>query len=190
MKRSQIQIAYDRYLWEKCSRSTYYKRIRQWMSIDKAIKPINKEERHMKCWIRSDKFKDELEWYYKQDIPKVDRSKFYQRLYKWYSKEEAIKIDFVFTKNFSPRKDKQLYVRKSQVKADKEWDYNEIRIRYTPEEAQVFKKEYIRIIDELEWKWRITEDQIESKNIVKKIDSLKREYQIFIFYQNRDEVIN
>lgn len=183
MWKSQIQQAYVRYLWEKCSRSTYYKRIKQWMSIEEALKPVTDEDRHRKWKIRSSKFQEELEWYYNQKWEKVDRKKFYQRLYKWYSKEQAIKIDFEFTKTSPQKRNKPLYKRPITPiqKAEPDSDRYEIRIKYSKEEAQIIKNEYIRIIDDLEWKRSITEDLIESKEIQKQLNSLKKEYELFCF---------
>jgi hypothetical protein len=58
-------------------------------------------------------------------------------------------------------------------------DYNEIRIVYKQEEAEVIKKEYLNMIEELENLWNSTDDQKEAKEILDKLNDLKREYQLF-----------
>ena len=178
MKTSEFLELYDKYLWEKCSRSTYYKRVMRWVDFMEALKPVNKKEWHLREKTNSKKFKDEMEWYYKYPWVKVSRQVFYQRLYRWYSKEASINIDFI-KKEKKPLSYKMGYVRQPKPIQKDNSDYNEIRIKYRKEEANVIRREYEKLIDELEYKRRITDDPIEAKELQCKIDHLKKEYQNF-----------
>jgi len=189
MKKSQIAELYEKYIWEKCSRTTYYKNIRAWMSPLEALKKTPKEKRYKKWKISSVKFPKELERYYQQEWPKAKKDRFYQRLYQWRSKEEAIKVDFWIHYTKLPKKKTPVYARpfKLPVIKKKNKDYTEIRIRYSKEEWDVIKKEYERIIEEIEQQILYEEDVSSIRELNKKIDQLKAEYELFISYQKTDE---
>lgn len=142
-----------------------------------ALKPVER-----KYEVRSAKYKDELERYNKQPQPKPPKQKFYWRLQKWYSKEEAIKIQLI-ARDRKKKIQKDLYVKAYTVKERryKQDDY-EIRITYHSDEADVFRKEYERMIRETEEKRTSTDDIIESAELRKKLDKLIQEYAIFISY--------
>lgn len=180
MKKSQTKELYIKYLWKKCSLSTYYARIKLWIPPLEALKPIEK-----KVDIRSKRFNDELQRYYKQPKPKPEKTTFYQRLYKWYSKEEAIMVD-LFKKerkplNYNYRTYEPTYeLWKNKVNEDHIW----IWIKYNKEESNVIKKEYEKMIHELES--LIVEDEQERKSLDTRIEELKKEYHDFISI-NKDE---
>ena len=44
MDSKQIWEAYNKYFWEKCSKMTFYNRIKKWLWILEAIQPVKKEE--------------------------------------------------------------------------------------------------------------------------------------------------
>ena len=180
MKKTEIRDAYDKYLWEKCSRMTYFRRIKMGMNFIEALKPVKSEERHPKNKIKTDKFCKEMEWYYEQPWEKIWRSRFYQRLYQWYPKEEAIKIEFWVHKKGTTIVKKPAYVRPPVFTQRKiSPDYEEIKIRYKKEEADIIRREYERMLDEIEYVWRWCDDPIEAKEINDKIEKLKNEYRTF-----------
>ena len=175
MKKSQIKEMYDKYIWKKCSMSMYYKRIKLWIPPTEALKPIEKT-----IDVRSKKFGDEMIWYHEQPDPKPRKTTFYQRLFKWYTKEEAIKTDFIkrerkpLNYNYKTYEPKHEIQKKQEPKKDYVW----IWIKYKQEEAEVIKKEYESMIYELES--TIVEDEEERKTIRERIDELKTEYENFI----------
>lgn len=177
MRKSQIKELYDKFLWLKCSMSVYYQRIKHWIDPFTAMKPVER-----KYEVRSKKYWAELERYNKQPQPKPPKQKFYWRLQKWYSKEEAIKIQLK-CKDRKKRWQKDLYVKAYTVKERryKPDDY-EIRITYHSDEAKVFKDEYERMIRETEQKRNETDDIIEAKELKKRLDKLIEEYALFISY--------
>lgn len=178
MRKTQIWEAYDKYLWEKCSKMTYYNRIKKWMNIIEALKPVKKEERHPKEYTVSKKFDKEMDWYYQYKWPRVSRQRFYQRMYRGYTKEEAIRIDFIPHKKKAPRVPKNIRIYPT-VTRKKPVEDTDIRIKYQKDEADVIRREYERMIDELEFQWRASDDPIEAKNINDKIENLKIEYKAF-----------
>lgn len=178
MRKSQIKELYDKFLWLKCSMSVYYQRIRRWIDPFTAMKPVEKKEYE----VRSKKYAEQLERYNKQPQPKPPKQKFYWRLQKWYSKEEAIKIQLK-CKDRKKKWQKDLYVKAYTVKEQRfKSDDFEIRITYHSDEAKVFKDEYERMIRDTEAKRNATDDIIESAELRKKLDKLIQEYTLFISY--------
>ena len=185
MRKSQIKELYDKFLWIKCSMTLYYQRIKRWISPLEALKPVEKKE----LATRSKMYAEEVERYKKQPQPKPPYHRYYGRLQKWYTKEEAIKIQLI-RKERKKKKLKDVYVKTYTVKQQQNQKYFfEIKIRYKPEESAVFKAVYENMIQELEDKREFTDDVIEAKEIRQKIDQLKAEYQLFISYQTRDELL-
>lgn len=178
MRKSQMKELYDKFLWPKCSMSVYYQRIKRWIFPLEALKPVEKRE----FAVRSKLYAKELERYKQQPQPKPPREKFYWRIQKWYSKEEAIKIE-LNARQRKKKAEKELYVKAYTVKERryKPDDY-EIRITYHSDEAKVFKDEYERMIRDTEAKRNATDDIIESAELRKKLDKLIQEYALFISY--------
>ena len=174
MRKWTVKDIYDKYLWEKCSMSVYYQRVRKWIDPFKALKPVEN-----KIDVRSKKFSKELFRYHKQPSPKPTRWTFYQRLVKWYPKEEAIRIDLVkrerkpLNYNYKTYEPTYWWQKKKEQK-----DYFWIWIKYKDEESDVIKKEYEHMINELES--LIVEDEEERKSLNIRIEELKKEYHDFI----------
>ena len=180
MKNSELAQAYEKYLWEKCSRTTFYERIRKWYDLISALKPVTHEERYTRE-IKTKKFEEEMRWYDNVWGEKPDRMRYYQRLYQGWSKEEAIKVKPEKHYNFKFKKKKDVYVRKNTpiVKKVDDKDYYEIRIRYKKEEYEVIRKEYMRMIEELEIQGYNTEDVIEAREIYARLEKLRQEFGVF-----------
>lgn len=185
MKKSELAEAYEKYLWPKCSRTTYYKNLRAWMNFIDALKPISKEIRYKPWKIFSKRFVEELEWYQQYEWEKTTRSRFYQRLYQWWSKEEAIKLVAPIHYKQKPARQKQAYIRpKTPAKKVDNDDIKYIKIAYTKEEARIFSKEYENMIKDLHNKYIATDDMREAREINETLDKLVKEYQIFLECQS------
>ena len=180
MRKSQIKELYDKFLWLKCSMSVYYQRVKHWVDPFLAVKPVER-----KYEVRSKKYAEQLERYNKQPQPKPPKQKFYWRLQKWYSKEQAIKIQLI-KKDRKKRWQKDIYVKAYTVKERKyDPDNFEIKITYHSDEAKVIADEYERMIRDIEDKRNSTDDIIESNQLRKKLDKLIEEYAIFISYNTK-----
>ena len=180
MRKSQIKELYVKYLRPKCSLTLYYQRIKRWVDPIEALKPPEKKE----FAVRSKLYWEQLERYKKQPQPKPPRERFYWRIQKWRTKEEAIKIQPRFHER-KPKPPKDIYIKTYTVEAQKfKQDYREIRITYPTEEADVFKAEYMRLIDDLENERRLCEDTIEANEIRKRLSKLESEFAIFSSYNS------
>lgn len=180
MKKSELADIFKKYLWKKCSKTTYYQRIRAWIDPFEALKPIPKEVRYKKK-IKSDRFADELNRYYEYEWAKVNKSRFYQRLYQWRNKEEAIKLDFWIHYSNKQKVKKEAYHRQKKIENTESENIEEIKITYSKEEAEAMKKEYEKMIEELE-NQILYADITETSKLNQKLDNLVQEYQTFISY--------
>jgi len=142
-----------------------------------AIKPVIKEERHPVARVVSKKYDEEMKRYNEYEWKKVSKQRFYQRMYRWYPKEEAIKIDFTPRKKKPPRVVKSIHVYPTQKK--KVVVEEDIKIKYQKSEADIIKREYERMIEDMEYQYRISDDPVEAKEINDKIEKLKNEYKTF-----------
>ena len=184
MKKSDIAQAYEKYIWPKCSRTTYYKNIRAWMNIIDALKPVPYEKRYPKQY-KSKRFMKELIWYSQQKWEKASRSRFYQRLYQWWSKEEAILLNVPIHCRKVVWKSKQAYVRLiTPIKKVENEDVKYIKVAYTKEEARIFSREYENMIEDLQDRYNATDDIIEAREINEKLEKLVKEYQTFLECQS------
>ena len=57
-----------------------------------------------------------------------------------------------------------------------------IKITYPKEVARAFRKEYVRMIEEIEWELTYTSEKTEIVKMNKKLDSLRRELLVFNYY--------
>lgn len=191
MKQSEISLFFKKYQWPKCSRTQYYKNVARWMNLREAIKPISREERYKKGIIKTKMFEDELKRYQQQKWPKAERWRFYQRLYKWRTKEEAIQLDIWFRASINKviQKKTTPYVRKTHESMKIESVNTWIDIKYSKEEADIFKKEYERMIRETEEERFETDDIEQARYLRNKLEELKAEYQLFISvnYNNNEQ---
>lgn len=185
MKKSDIAQAYEKYLWPKCSRTTYYKNIKAWMNIIDALKPVPMEVRYKPGKIVSKRFVEEMAWYRQQEWEKASRSRFYQRLYQGWSKEEAILLNVPIHCRKVVWKSKQAYVRpKTPVKKVENEDVKYIKVAYKKEEARIFSKEYENMIRDLQDRYNATDDLVEAREINERLEKLVKEYQIFLECQS------
>lgn len=183
MRQSEIAQIYEKYLWEKCSRTKYYQNIKAWMLPFEALKPIPKEKRYQRK-VKSEKFKEELKRYNEYEWPKVNKARFYQRMYQWRNKEEAIKLDFWIHYTKKRNVKKEVYQRPKKTPIEKKADdpdKREIRITYSKEEAEVMKKTYEDMIEEVE-NQILYADVGEISKLNEKLNNLVQEYQTFISY--------
>lgn len=177
MRKSQIKEIYVKFLWQKCSLSVYYQRVRRWIDPFVALQPVER-----KYEVRSKKYAEQLERYNKQPQPKPPKQKFYWRLQKWYSKEQAIKVQLI-KKDRKAKIQKDTYVKAYTAKEKKyDPDYYEIRITYHLNEAKAIADEYERMIRETENQIYGSEDDYERKKLTKNLDDLIEEYSTFISY--------
>lgn len=154
------------------------------MSFIEALKPVPMEVRYKPGKIVSKRFVEELAWYQQYEWEKTTRSRFYQRLYQWWSKEEAIKLVAPIHYSNKPAKFKAAYVRPitPTPKPAANPDYKDIRVKYNAVEAKVFCKEYEQMINDLQNQYYETDDVIAAREINNRLEQLVKEYQTFKLY--------
>ena len=130
-----------------------------------------------------------MERYTEQSEPKVSRSVYYTRLYNWYSKEEAIKLDFVHRPKKLPTV-KEPYHRPMKTPVEKnvnDSDDTWIKITYKSEEADIMRKQYEEMIEEVK-NQILYADVGDVAKLNEKLTNLVQEYQTFISYNsNKNE---
>lgn len=134
----------------------------------------------------SGRFAEEMNWWLEQPEPKPSKQRFQGRLLCWYKKEDAILTESNWLKVkkkagrtwlekfYTPTYSSQ---RKQDVKSPVE-----INITYPNEIANVFRKEFSRIIDKIEWKIYWVEDRECIKELYTKLDLAKVELELFNLY--------
>lgn len=191
---TQKQKAYDfynSYKGEKVTWPTFYQRVRLWWDepreerIKQKIKQ-SKDRRNAPRW----KWAKELAWYETQLEPRASKCLFRNRLNGGYPKEEAILTGEEW---LSVKREKKIYypqVQKTYVPKPKvvkpvdERDYK-IEITYSKEVAQIFRKEYNKMIEQLEWELTYTEGKTQIVELNSKLEQLKKERNIFNSYNPR-----
>lgn len=179
---------YDKYQGRKVYFGTFYNRVRinpEW-DMEALIKPKERTG-----WRRANiaftwAYADEMRWWFNQKEPKSNRQVFYGRVRAWYKKEEAILTGEKWQKILSRKEVKRNVWYKptySRLETDtREETYTWIDITYSKEEAKVFRKEFQRIIDNLEWSLT----QMDEKTLVKetndKLELVKAELSLFNLY--------
>lgn len=190
---TQKQKAYDfynSYKGDKVTRPTFYYRVRLgWEEIweEKIKKKIGYTRKNTAPkWKRA----IEMTWYNEQPEPKASKSLFRNRLSLWYSKEEAI---LMWEAWFSARNKRvakkpqqpKAYVPKRTVqKEPSEEDYL-IKVTYPSEVAKVFRKEYQKMIEEIEWELTYTEEKTQIAELNSKLERLYKERETFNQYNPR-----
>lgn len=125
--------------------------------------------------------------YNEQPEPKASKNLFRNRLNSNYIKEEAILIGDKRTEAKKRKVPKQRPAPKSYThiktipKPVDERDFK-IEITLPKEEARVFRKEYMKMIEQLEWELTYTEEKTEVAGLNKKITQLKAELMCFNCY--------
>lgn len=180
---------YNSYEWDKITWPTFYQRVRNWWdeSWEEKIKVKVKNQYHRRERTPKGKWAIEMAWYNEQPEPKAAKTLFRNRLNSWYPKEEAILMWDAWLTIKEKKKPKRPQAVKSYVpkkvtppKVD-ENDFK-IEITYPKEVARVFRKEYVRMIEEIEWELTYTEEKTEVFAMNKKLERLKWELQIFNCY--------
>ena len=129
----------------------------------------------------------EMTWYNEQPEPKASKTLFRNRLNGWYKKEEAILLWDSWT---AVRKERQAthpqtaktYVpKKIEQKQPDERDFL-IEVTYPKEVAKVFRKEYQRMIEELEWELTYVSEKTEVAELNSKLERLYKEKEVFNSY--------
>ena len=179
MKQSQIKQIYDKYLWEKCSITIFYKRIRQGVDPFKAVLPVKRKQMEFRSTIR----KDELERRRLQPEPKATREKFYWRLQKGRTKEEALPVIAHREHIRKIQTFKAPYIRTYAKLTEKKAE--NIDIRYSEEEAEIFKKEYERMIHDVENELFFCEEAEERHELKTKLSQIQSEFNVFISYNTK-----
>ena len=172
---------YEQWEWPKVSFYTFYRRMNENKNMDMA-------QAILPDWRKKQKFvwqyAKELEWWRNQPTPKANRQVFYGRIRLWYSKEEAMLTGDKWkeamakkergdtTKKYIPT-----YSRLTEKKEEEK--FNWIEITYSKEEAKFFRKEYMRMIEQLEWELTYTEEKTEVVGLNKRIAQLRAELMCF-----------
>lgn len=133
------------------------------------------------------KWANEIIWYNEQPEPKASKTLFRNRLNGGYPKEEAILIGDKWTRAKEKRKPKQYHPPKPYIPVKttpKVIDENDFKINVTlsKEEAKVFRKEYVKMIEQLEWELTYTEEKTEVVGLNKRIAQLRAELMCFNCY--------
>lgn len=126
--------------------------------------------------------------------PPMSRSIFYQRLKAWYSKDEALLDKESFDKLSRERNKSNKWISWYRIStnyvsrlgeeedtATRDFD-DYIDITLTPEEARIFRKEYIKMIEDIERELTSLEEKTAIKEANAKLEKLKRELNVFNAY--------
>lgn len=184
---------YNAYEWEKVLRQTFYYRVRLgWKETrEEKIKP--KERTYVrKNTAPTGKRAKEMTRYNDQPEPRISKQSFRNRLDLGYSKEDAILVWEWREKVRGNKKTKQKpiqqpkpYVPKKNIpKAPDERDFR-IDITLSKEEARVFRKEYVNMIEQTEWELTYTEEKTQVSELNERLTRLKWELEIFNSYNKR-----
>ena len=182
---------YNSYEWTKVTWPTFYQKVRLWWdeTWEEKIKPKIKprlDRRHVPKWKRA----KELEWYNNQPEPKVSRCIFRNRLNSNYSKEDAILMGDEWLgvkrekKIYHPDPSKVYVPKPMGLKPINENDFK-IEITYPKEVAQVFRREYSRMIEQLERDLTYTDEKTQVAELNKKLEQLEKERDVFNLYNPR-----
>ena len=184
---------YNAYEGEKVLWQTFYYRVRLgWKETrEEKIKP--KERTYVrKNTAPTGKRVKEMTRYNDQPEPRISKQSFRNRLDLGYSKEDAILVWEWREKVRGNKKAKQkpiqqpkAYVPKKNIpKAPDERDFR-IDITLSKEEARVFRKEYVNMIEQTEWELTYTEEKTQVSELNERLTRLKWELEIFNSYNKR-----
>ena len=189
---TQKQQAYDfynSYEWNKVTRPTFYQRVRLgWdESREDKIRVKVKTQYRRREYVPKGKRAEQMLRYETQPEPKATKSLFRNRLNGWYCQEEAIQVWDKWMAIRDARKAKTPQPVKAYVpKRAKPEPVNEsnfkIEITYPKEVARVFRKEYVRMIEEIEWELTYTEEKTQVAQMNDKLRMLYEELKIFNTY--------
>lgn len=177
---------YDSYEWEKVYFTTFYTRVRlnpEW-NMEELIKPKIRIWARRKTSVFTWAYADEMARWFDQKEPKASKQVFYGRIRIGYTKEQAIltwdKWQNVLDKKSIKKKTwYKCYTWSKQEEERKEENYTGIDITYSKDEARVFRKEYQKIIDDLEWELTMIEEKTAVKETNEKLELVKAELNAF-----------
>lgn len=133
------------------------------------------------------KWAKEMTWYNEQPEPKASKSLFRNRLNCGYRKEEAI---LIWDEWLKVKREKKIYYPQVQktytpkpkvVKPVDERDFK-IEVTLSKEEARVFRKEYLWMIEQVIDDLTYTEEKTEVAGLNKKLTQLQNELMCFNLY--------
>lgn len=180
---------YNAWKWEKITFPSFYQKYNMWkglLSMEEAIqakKPTWRKKEY--TW----KWEAEFKWYENLMEPKAKRGLFRGRLNSWYCKEEAALV--WDAREEAKERKKQSYVPKQsrpyvpqRIKVEKKPDPNNFRIEITlsKEEARIFRKEYVKMIEDIERELTYTEEKTQIVELNNKLESLYEELKVFNSY--------
>lgn len=188
-KKQKAYEFYNSFKWDKVSRPTFYQRVRlgwedNWEEeIRVKTKNCNHKVARPAKWKRA----VEINRYNEQPEPKASKTLFRNRLNGWYPKEEAVLMWERWAKVKEGKKSVKIQEYKPYIPpriVKKEPDENDFKINITlsKEEARVFRKEYVKMIEQLEWELTYTEEKTEVAWLNEKLERLQNELQIFNSY--------
>ena len=191
---TQKQQAYDFYNsfeWEKVTWPTFYQRVRLGWDETREEKIVVKQRKQYhkeKCAPKGKRAK-EMTWYLEQPEPKASRSLFRNRLNWGYPKEEAIliweaRIKVKEEKKTTKTQEYKPYIPQRIVKKEPDESNFIIEITYPKEVAKVFRKEYQKMIDDIEWELTYTYEKTQIAELHEKLERLYKEKEIFNKYNH------
>ena len=186
---SQKQQAYDfynSYEWEKVTWPTFYQRVRNgWdESREDKIVPKQRKQYHREERTPKGKRAEQMTRYSEQPEPKASKTLFRNRLNSGYPKEEAILMwdKWISAKEKKKKEHPQYnktYIPKWTAQKEPDEETFKIDITYPKDVARVFRKEYQRIIDELERKLTMIDEKTLVKEANDKLEFVKAELEAF-----------
>lgn len=178
---------YNSYRWDKVYRPTFYQRVRLWWEEPREEKIKLKAKSQDRRRIPKGRRANEMIWYEKQPEPRASKYLFRNRLNGGYPKEKAILMGESWLNAKREKRVTYSQVRKTYtpkpkaVKPIDERDFK-IEITYPKDAAKVFRKEYSRMIEQVEWELTYAEEKTQIIELNKRLEQLKREKDIFNLY--------
>lgn len=133
------------------------------------------------------RFAEDMERRRAQPEPKPSKQAFYGRLCSWYTREQAMltweKWQKVMKKKASCSWPAKYIPTYSRFKKEEDIErYTWIDITYSKEEARPIRKEFVNVIEWLEWEIMQTEDKDCLKSLNDKLELAKAELDLFNSY--------
>lgn len=185
-KKQECLEFYNSRQGEKITFPSFYQLYRKGWPMTMAEMIVPKWKGTPKKKTYSWKWAEEMKRFDEQPEPKAKREWFRNRLKDWYSKEDAMLVWELWTEaKERKRANAPVVVKKpyvpQRIKVEKKIDPNDFRIEITlsKEEANVFRKEYVRMIEDIEWELTYTEEKTEVVKLNNKLQWLYEELKCF-----------
>ena len=188
-KKQKAYEFYNSFEWDKVSWPTFYYRVRLWWeeTWEENIRVKAKNQYHRRDNTPKGKRAKEMIRYSQQPEPRASKTLFRNRLNGGYPKEKAI---LIWNEWLQTRKERQIahpivakpYTPKPKVIAQVDENNFKINVTLSKEEANVFRKEYIKMIEDIEWELTYTDEKTEVAGLNKKLAQLQEELQTFNLY--------